>query len=103
MENKGEKNVRFRSVGPDGKPGQLSSIQFQVTDVTKALASVSRILDQGNSVLFTRKPGGSRIMKDSSDWKDFVPIREENRTFVLDVEFLEPADSESRPFQRPAN
>ena len=56
MDNLGEKKVRFRRQGS----AAVSSIMFQVTDVGKPLASVSRILDKGNIVVFSRK--GSYIM-----------------------------------------
>ena len=70
----------------------MNSITFQVTDVGKPLASVSRILDKGNSVVFTRNGGGSYIIEK-------IPITEERGTFVMDVEFLEPASNE-RDFPR---
>jgi hypothetical protein len=65
----------------------VSSIMFQVTDVGKPLASVSRILDKGNIVVFSRK--GSYIMNEATGEK--IPIQEEKGTFVMEVEFLEPA------------
>lgn len=85
----------------------MAAIQFQVTGVNKPLASVSRILDQGNSVLFTRDGAGSCIINGTTGAR--IPIREENRVFVLDVEFFEPSSDESgeqsgtSPFARPVN
>ena len=66
----------------------LASICFQVTDVNKLLAAVSKILDQGNSVLFTREGQGSCIINNKTN--DRVYIKEEKGVFVLDVEFFEP-------------
>ncbi len=83
MENLGEKKVRFRRGGSSA----VSSITFQVTEVGKPLASVSRILDKGNTVVFSRK--GSYIMNEATGEK--IPIQEEKGTFVMEVEFLEPA------------
>ena len=76
--------MRFRRDGAEGVCG----IKFQVTDVGKPLASVSRILDKGNSVIFTRNSGGSYIVNEKT--REKIPIREEKGTFVIDVEFLEP-------------
>ena len=83
MDNLGEKKVRFRRQGS----AAVSSIMFQVTDVGKPLASVSRILDKGNIVVFSRK--GSYIMNEAIGEK--IPIQEEKGTFIMDVVFLEPA------------
>ena len=64
MENQGEKKVRFKRGGGH----QVNSITFQVTDVGKPLASVSRILVKGNRVVFSRAPKGctSRTRKRAS-------------------------------------
>ena len=88
MDNLGEKKVRFRR---DGAPG-VTSITFQVTGVGKPLASVSRILDKGNTVVFSRNDQGSYIFNEKTQHR--IPIKEEKGTFVIDVEFLEPAPSE---------
>lgn len=107
MQNHGEKRVRFKTVDADGTLSSMAAIQFQVTDVNKPLASVSRILDQGNSVLFTRDGIGSCIINGATGAR--IPIREENRVFVLDVEFFEPGDAEggepreTSPFARPVS
>ena len=85
MENMGEKKVRFRREGSEA----VNSIMLQVTGVGKPLASVSRILDKGNSVIFSRHGEGSYIVNEKTRQK--IPIKEEKGTFVMDVEFLEPA------------
>ncbi len=85
MDNLGEKKVRFRR----GGSAAVSSITFQVTGVNKPLAAVSRILDKGNTVVFSRSGEGSFIKNEKSGEK--IPILEEKGTFVLDVEFMEPA------------
>ena len=84
MENYGEKRVRFRH---DTVPG-IGGITFQVTDVAKPLAAVSRFLDKGHSVVFSRGPGGSFIEHDSGRR---TPLVEDKGTFFLEVELLEPA------------
>ena len=58
----GEKKVRFRREGS----GAVNSIMFQVTGVGKPLASVSRILDKGNSVVFSRSGQGSYIVNEKT-------------------------------------
>ena len=88
MENMGEKRVRFRRHGAAG----VNSIMFQVTGVGKPLASVSRILDKGNGVVFSRKGEGSYIINEKT--RERIPIKEEKGTFVIDVEFLEPMPDE---------
>lgn len=88
MDNMGEKRVRFRREGS----AAVNSIMFQVTGVGKPLASVSRILDKGNSVIFSRNHEGSYIVNEKT--QERIPIKEEKGTFVIDVEFLEPASGE---------
>ena len=93
MDNMGEKKVRFRREGSEA----VNSITFQVTGVGKPLASVSHILDKGNSVVFSRHGEGSYIVNETTRQK--IPIKEEKGTFVMEVEFLEPAPCE-RDFPR---
>ena len=87
MENYGEKKIRFRKECLGG----INDMLFQVTDVGKPLASVSRILDKGNTVVFSRKQGGSYIVNNCTGQK--IPLTEEKGTFVMDVEYLEPDES----------
>ena len=77
--------MRFRREGSEA----VNSIMFQVTGVGKPLASVSRFLGKGNSVIFSRHGEGSYIVNEKTRQK--IPIKEEKGTFVMDVEFLEPA------------
>ena len=93
MENYGEKRVRFRK---EGLPG-VSNMLFQVTDVGKPVASVTRILDKGNTVVFSRSAGGSFIVNDGSGRK--IPLVEEKGTFVMEVEYLE-LEMEAQGFGR---
>ena len=92
MDNCGEK-VRFRKEGLGG----ISNMLFQVRDVGKPLASVARILDKGNTVVFSRAVGGSFIVNDKSGRK--IPLVEEKGSFVMEVEYLEP-DAEAQGFAR---
>jgi hypothetical protein len=82
MENYGEKKVRFKH----GEDSVMNSIVLQATDVRKPLAAVSRILDKGNRVVFSRS--GSYIQHEKSGKK--IELKEENVVFALEVEFFEP-------------
>ena len=84
MENHKEK-MQFRRNGSK----TVKSITFQVTGVSKPLASVSRILDKGNTAVFSRSGEESCIQNEATGEK--VPIIEDKETFVMDAEFLEPA------------
>jgi hypothetical protein len=85
MDNMGEKRVRFKKACGGG----MNSIMFQVTDVGKPLAAVSKMLDQGNTVVFTRKEGQkSYVVNDATGEK--IEFEEERGTFVMEVEFFEP-------------
>lgn len=87
MENLGEKRARFRRSGEAG----INGITFQVTDVAKPLAAVSRILDKGNRVVFSRGAEGSYIENVSTG--EWMPLKEEKGTFVLEVDFLQPEEA----------
>ena len=52
IKNEGEKNVKGITTG-----GQTLAIKMQVTDVDKVLASVSRLTDAGNRVVFEKEYG----------------------------------------------
>ena len=95
MENLGEKRARFKRDGAAG----INSITFQVTDVSKPLASVSRILDKGNRVVFSRGPEGSYI--ENLKTGEWAPLKEERGTFVLEVDWLEPEVSQGDAVQAP--
>ena len=73
---------------------------FLVTDVGKPLASATRIVDKGSTVVFSRKPGGSDIMNNHSGRK--IQLTEEKGTFVMYVEYLEP-DLDSEGYARQGN
>ena len=88
MENYGEKKVRFKKEGLAG----VNSMLFQVTDVGKPLASVAKILDKGNTVIFSRGQGGSYVVNDKIGRR--IPLVEEKGTFVMEVEYLEPGAKE---------
>ena len=78
MPNLGEKKVRFNT-----KDGTSSGITFQITNSRKPLASVSKIVKQGNSVTFS--PSGSFIQNVRTGRK--IDIEEANGTYFIDVEY----------------
>ncbi len=87
IDSYGEKNVKFRC-GPEE---MMNKITLHVTDVGKPLASVSRILDKGNTVVFSRREGGSYILNEKTGGK--IALKEEEGTFGLDVEYYQPEAS----------
>ncbi len=76
LDDRGEKKVVYWGV--DGRARRMT---FRVADVTKPLASVKRICDQGNRVVFDGP--NSHIEHKTSGWR--TPMREENGVYVLDV------------------
>ena len=84
MENYGEKRVRFMRKGATS----VDAITFQVTDVSKPLAAISRLLDKGNTVVLSRRPGGSYVENDFT--KERFEVQERGGTFGIDVEMFEP-------------
>ena len=66
---------------------QLRKMTFQVAKTTKALASVSKMVGHGNSVIFDSE--GSYIRNKASG--EVTWLREENGVSLLDVQ-VAPAD-----------
>ncbi len=85
----GEKEAKFKRDGVHGVHG----IAFQLTDSSKPLASVSRILGNGRRVKFSRGAGGSYIEKtETGVW---MPLKEARGAFALEVDWFEPEASQS--------
>ncbi len=80
MDNYGQKRIPFKMKGGEG----AQSIVFQVTDVTRPLAAVSRIVEKGNVVHFGPRPEDNFIRSESGKK---LQIRREQGTYVIDVEF----------------
>ena len=70
----------------------VRNMTFQVTDVTKALGSVSKIVAHGNKVVFDES--GSFIENKRS--RERLWMREENGVYVLDVYVAPPVDYEEQ-------
>jgi hypothetical protein len=64
----------------------MASMTFQVSDVTKPLASVARIVERGNIVQFGTDKEECFIMNKKTGRK--IPIDREKGSFVLNVEYL---------------
>ena len=79
IENYGRRNVAFKVGG--GK--RINCMTFHVTNVTKTLASVSKMVEKGNSVHFT--PEGSYI---EGAGGERIPLSLENGVYVMDFEYL---------------
>ena len=77
--NEGEQVVPM--VTPSGK---LRMMTFQSCDITKPLASVKRMCDAGQIVVFANEcHGGSYVLDAESGEKE--PLREEEGNYVMDV------------------
>ena len=75
----GRRHVAFRT---DGRTG-INCMAFHVIDAKKALASVGKMVEQGNSVHFT--PTGSYIEGPKGER---VELRKEGGVYVMDVDYL---------------
>lgn len=93
MKNMGKKEVHFRSSGGGG----VGSMDFQVTNVQKPLASVRRIVEKGNKVVFGGDHGQSYI--EGVNGKK-VMLSEKNGIYTLPVEYLQ--EMNAKVFVRPA-
>ena len=69
---------------------------FQVTDVTKALGSVSKIVANGNKVVFD----GSGSFIENKRSRERLWMREDNGVYVLDVYVAPPDDYDRKGFHR---
>ena len=90
----GEKKIKFKKSGGE----VLNSITFQVTDVGEPLAAVSKVLDKGNTVVFSRGKAGSYIRSDKTGEK--TVIKEEKGTFVIEVDYYQPSGAGEADFVR---
>ena len=79
MPNLGEHKVHFKTAD-----GGTSSVVFQVTHARKPLASVSKIVEKGNRVVFDKE---SSYIENLHTGKR-VPIELYNGTYHLDVEYV---------------
>jgi hypothetical protein len=82
MAHYGEKSVNFSQ----SSDGPMSSMSFQVSDVTKPLASVARIFEHGNIVQFGSEDGESFMVFKKTGKK--IPITRQRGSFIINVEFL---------------
>jgi hypothetical protein len=77
MENYGGPQVSFK------KDGKVRAMNFEVTDCKKPLASVAKIVDKGNRVVFDQDE--SYIYNKKTGEK--IPLQRERGTFVMVVDF----------------
>ena len=77
LENYGGTQVKFE------KDGKLKAMDFQVTDCKKPLASVAKIIDRGNRVVFDKDE--SYILNKATG--ENIMLERERGTFVMVVEF----------------
>ena len=83
MAHYGSKQVKFCKGGGDGD-GQIMSLNFEVTDVTRPLVAVRRIVEHGNDVCFDES--GGRIVNRAKGTS--IPLERKGGCYVLSVELL---------------
>ena len=81
MPNYGEKKVNFQMTA-NRQPKGIHAMTFQVTDATKPLAAVSKIVKKGNRVIFD--PEGSYVQNIKSGQKK--DLSEVGGIYQMDVE-----------------
>ena len=96
MKHYGEKLVKFR-----GGRGGIASMKFQVSDVTKPLASVARIVEQGNIVQIGPREEDCFILSVSTGRK--IPIERKGGTYVMDAEYVVEDVGVGQGFPRPGS
>ena len=79
INNYGRRRVVFRADGGEG----VNCMAFHVTDSKKALASVAKMVEQGNSVHFA--PSGSYIEGPKGER---IPLKVERGLYVMEVNYL---------------
>ena len=81
MPHRGERQVHLLT--GNGSP---SAMRFQITNVKKPLAAVSRIIQAGHKAVFDAD--GSYLQNKSTG--EIIPLREKNGLFVLDAKIFKP-------------
>jgi hypothetical protein len=79
MQDEGKKKVVFE------KEGRKRAMDFRVTDVIKPLASVARIVEDGNLVVFMRS--GGYIKNEKSG--EIILLKLQDGTFVMEVDCVD--------------
>ena len=88
MGHYGEKDIAFQN------GGDIGGLKFQVTDVTKPLLAVRRLVEKGNVVSFGPEDNQNYIHNTTSGKR--VPMEKKGGSFVIRAAFVaEIADGES--------
>ena len=90
--NWGEKRCLLKTAEADDD-SEAFMMAFQVVDVNKALLSVTKVCEQGHTVLFEKDRGAILIGGDPNKRMEFKKV---NGTFELDV-WLKPSEGFGRP------
>ena len=86
MAHYGSKQGRFCK--KDSDDSQVMSLNFEVTDVTRPLVAVRRIVEHGNDVCFDEH--GGRIVNRAKGTS--IPLERKGGCYVLNVELLAEAE-----------
>ena len=90
-------NLGQRVVKAVMQSGHMTQMKFQVAAVTKALGSVSKIVQNGGRVVFdSPEYGGAYVMNKRTGNRSY--LREENGVYVMDV-WIPPNNSQGFPRQ----
>ena len=83
--NHGEKRVKFRAGESIGR------LHFQaIPEIKKPLASAAKIANKGNIIVLDEEGGDSYIYNKTTE--KFIPIRQEDNVYVLDVDYMTEVD-----------
>ena len=81
MGHYGRREVKLQRVGVNG---QIMSLSFEVTEVTKPLVTVRRITEHGNEVRFTSTGGWVENREKGTK----IPLERKGGCYVLSVDLL---------------
>ena len=91
----GEKHCLLKFSEKEVQDGETMGMTFQVVDVSKALLSVSRVMEQGHDVIFTLRGEGSAILVEGKA-EQRILLRHSGGSFELDV-WVKPEAGFARP------
>ena len=87
MENASIGDVRFIAPVEKKKATSVCQMTFHVTDASKILASVNRMIEAGNNVVFAKPCKGGSYVQSPSGRKAYMEMRK--GIYVMDVVFFD--------------
>ena len=87
LKHYGKKRVHFVEKGEEeGQGGGVKGMEFQVTDCQRPLASVARMVENGNKVVFGGDHGKSYVENKATGRR--VPLKKVGGSYVMEVVYL---------------